>query len=205
MSAHHIHVILRHVSPAVTRDIIVDSSMTLERLHQVLQRVMEWNDSHLHLFARNDGHRNRLLFEPRPPPEYADHFDLMPDSRDTALHAVAELLPTAGARAEYKYDFGDGWMHDLVAVTIGPAPPRRKLPACVGAEGAAPFDDCGGPPGFAEFRVAMLDPGHRRHASMLEWFGGRWDDTPPQVATLNRRLRKLENAWLDEDRGAQLH
>lgn len=42
---------LRWVRPKVWRRVLVPSSMTLAKLHHVIQAAMGWSDSHLHEFA----------------------------------------------------------------------------------------------------------------------------------------------------------
>lgn len=47
-------VTLRHTRPPVWRRFEVTDDTTFARLHQVLQRVMGWTDSHLHAFRVGD-------------------------------------------------------------------------------------------------------------------------------------------------------
>lgn len=49
-----LRITLRGVEPPVWRQIVVPEAITLNKLHEVLQRVMGWRDSHLHKF-RIDG------------------------------------------------------------------------------------------------------------------------------------------------------
>jgi hypothetical protein len=74
----------------------------LELVHEVLQFVMGWTDSHLHQF--HAGKRRYGVIDP----EWDDD-DLL-DELDVPLSAV---LARVGDRAIYEYDFGDGWEHSL--------------------------------------------------------------------------------------------
>lgn len=47
-------VVLRGTRPPIWRRVLVPSNVTLDRLHQILQTVMGWTDSHLHEFRAGD-------------------------------------------------------------------------------------------------------------------------------------------------------
>ena len=47
---------LLDIEPAIWRRFVVPASITLDRLHDVIQIVMGWTDSHLHAFR---AHRER--------------------------------------------------------------------------------------------------------------------------------------------------
>ena len=51
-TAYRLKVTLRGSRPAIWRRLEVDPDVTLIRLHQILQVVMGWTDSHLHQYRR---------------------------------------------------------------------------------------------------------------------------------------------------------
>jgi pRiA4b ORF-3-like protein len=53
----------------------------------------------------------------------------------------------------------------------------------------APPDDVGGPPGYEEFLVAIKDPEHEEHDSMLVWIAGAFDPEGFDLNAINRTLR----------------
>lgn len=146
-----LEITLRDVEPRIWRRIVVPESVTLRRLHDLLQVAMGWQNSHLSLFAIGDR-------------EYGD----IEDFED--LGSLATTLATVvepGAVFRYDYDFGDGWEHDVRVV-------RRTTSDgahCLDGARACPPEDCGGPHGYAQLLDVQADPTHREHADLVDWLG----------------------------------
>lgn len=126
---------------------------------------MGWTNSHLHEFliqGRRCGDPELLRgdFEPLA----------CLDSTRTLMSAV---LPEDGSPLsfEYHYDFGDGWVHDVLFEGCPPPQPGTVYPQCLEGERACPPEDVGGISGFAEYLAAMADPAHESHQEMLDWRG----------------------------------
>jgi hypothetical protein len=85
----------------------------------------------------------------------------------------------------FTYDFGDNWEHDIVLEKILDPTPDTKYPRCTDGKRACPPEDCGGPWGYADFLVAISDPKHPEHESMLEWVGGDFDPEEFDVEVVN--------------------
>jgi hypothetical protein len=143
--------------PPVWRRLLVPAVIRLDRLHQVIQAAMGWEDYHLHAFT--DG---RVRYGP-------------PDAelrlRDERTATLGDLIPRNGGRARYTYDFGDDWEHELVVEERLAAEPGRAYPVCVAGEGACPPEDCGGPWGYEHLREVLADPTSDEHEDMLAWLG----------------------------------
>jgi len=56
MSIFRLKVTLRGIDPPIWRRFLVPADITLQRLHEVLQAVMGWTDSHLHQFESKGVH-----------------------------------------------------------------------------------------------------------------------------------------------------
>jgi hypothetical protein len=69
----------------------------------------------------------------------------------------------------WDYDFGDGWEHDVVVETIGPAETGVTYPRCRGGRRACPPEDCGGAWGYAELLRVLADSGDPEHAGLAAW------------------------------------
>ncbi len=107
-------------------------------------------------------------------------------------YRVANLAPTAKKRFIYEYDFGDSWEHEVVVEKVLPPDAAFKHPVCLDGANAAPPEDCGGSPGYADFVDAMADPKHEQHAEMKEWVGGAWDATRFSLEAANAGLKRLK-------------
>lgn len=73
---------------------------------------------------------------------------------------------------KYIYDFGDYWEHKIVIEEVRMDQSVRS-PLCLGGEGTAPPEDCGGEPGFEEFLYVMQNPSHEDYQFMSEWARGQ--------------------------------
>jgi hypothetical protein len=165
----------------VWRRIQVPGSITLERLHAIIQKTMGWRDVHLHEFEV--GGRRYGQPEPDEP-----HYKVEPEWKLT-LRAAA---PTEGARFRYLYDLGDGWGHEVLVESIqAPAAPF-KHPGCLAGERACPPEDCGGTPGYANLLDVLRDRTHPEHRHMLAWAGRGFNPERFDLAAVNRKLRLLK-------------
>ena len=182
-SALVLKVTLREVSPPVWRRLRVAGDLTLRELHHVLQIAMGWTDSHLHEFEV--GRRRYGM----PDPEE----DLGEPPLDEQDHPLYRLF-REGARAEYVYDFGDGWRHEIVVEeAVTPEAGAAKAECLAGAR-ACPPEDCGGDHGYAELLEAIADPSNERHEELREWVGPDFDPEAFGLAAVNRALRGAGSA-----------
>ena len=165
---YELKITLQDIRPPIWRRIEVRSDISLAGLHLAIQGAMGWENDHLHAFECG-GRR----FGPRDPDFDAFEGDLV--NEKTAQ--LNELLTERGSSLLYHYDFGDGWVHDVVLKEIKPMLPggRAPKPRCLGGERACPPEDCGGPFGYAEMLKALKHPRHPEHAHYREWIGGDFD------------------------------
>jgi hypothetical protein len=155
---------LRESEPLIWRRIQVLDD-TLDRFHEHLQLVMGWTNSHLHDFTIGETTYGA-------PELLDDDFErfIGVDSTKTLL---SEVLPEgcAAFAFEYCYDFGDGWVHDVLFEGCPEPRPVEVYPQCLEGERACPPEDIGGIPGYADFLEAMTDPNHGRYDELLAWRG----------------------------------
>ncbi len=83
-------------------------------------------------------------------------------------HAIADYFTPDNMAADYEYDFGDGWQHDVVLEAMLPRESGIRYPICVDGRRACPPEDCGGIGGYANFLKIIGDPTHEEHESMVE-------------------------------------
>ncbi len=150
---------------------------TLADLHELIQAAMGWEDCHLHQFVI-DGVRYG------PPSPGALDFGL--GMKDESQVRLSQLLPKTGKafRIKYEYDFGEGWLHQILFEGYRPVEQGMKYPLCLEGARSCPPEDVGGVGGYEEFLEALADPKHERHDELLEWSGpfdpGKFD---PKEAT----------------------
>ena len=177
---YQLKVTLRDIRPPIWRRIQVPADVTLYRLHLTLQAVMGWENEHLYEFVRQTG-LGRLNYG-EPDPDYGREIR---SARRTRLNEVA---PAEKARLVYKYDFGDGWEHDILVEKVVPREADARYPRCLAGRRACPPEDCGGTWGYESLLGAIADPDDPEHASMLEWLGGEFDPEAFDLDAINRAL-----------------
>src|SRR5207248_7245703 len=77
---YQLHIQLAYIEPPIWRRIVVSGQITLFGLHQMLQVLMGWENSHLHQFIVGK------TYYGEPDPEYGD---TMKDDRRVRLRAIA--------------------------------------------------------------------------------------------------------------------
>ena len=163
MQVYAIKVTLLGTDPPIWRRFLVERGITLRQLHNTLQIVMGWTNSHLHQFI----------------------FHKQKQADGTKL---GDLISQPGAKLLYEYDFGDYWQHDLLLeeILVGDESFQRM---CVAGARSCPPEDCGGPNGYAELLSAVTDTSHPEHDFFCEWLGDDFDAEHFSVDEVNRRLR----------------
>jgi hypothetical protein len=168
----HFKIQLRDIKPAIWRRIEVPASYTFWDLHVAIQDAMGWLDSHLHAFRIRPPRMRAEVTIGIPDPE---PFEGAPDFLPGWRIPVTQYFTDIGHRAQYEYDFGDGWEHDLVLEQVSTRLAKTKYPRCVAGARACPPEDCGGPGGYAQLLETIANPADPEHESMLEWLGGPFE------------------------------
>ncbi len=178
---YQLKITLNSTRPPVWRRVLVPGDTTLRQLHDLLQIVMGWTDSHLHQFVIGGATYGAT--------EYDDEGDLelLPEQR----YRLSQVVPKPGARFVYEYDFGDGWNHTVLVEKIVPPEPGAHYPLCVAGKRACPPEDVGGVWGYETFLEAIRNPRHPEHEEYLEWVGGDFDPDAFDVEAGNAQLRRM--------------
>ena len=178
-SIYQIKITLEESHPPIWRRVLVKSSTTLARLHDVIQCAMGWEDYHLH-----EVHSKKTRYAPCFP-------DGSSDAEDESRVQLKTVAARAGAKLRYTYDFGDGWRHELKVEKILEPEKGAKYPVCVGGKRACPPEDCGGTWGYYDLLEILGDPTHEQHEEMMEWIGDPFDPDAFDLDEVNRILRSL--------------
>jgi hypothetical protein len=184
---YQLKITLKWSKPPIWRRVVVRADLTLDRLHNVIQIAMGWTDSHLHQFMAGAGFAR--TYYGKPDPEFAD---MGSGTLNEKRYTVADLAPAAKRKFAYEYDFGDGWLHDVVAEKILPPDASFKHPVCLAGANACPPEDCGGIGGYYNLLEIMADPKHPEHAEMKEWIGGELNAADFNLEGINLVLKQLK-------------
>lgn len=164
---------LKEVKPPIWRRIQVRDDITLHDLHKVIQKLMDWEDSHLHGFdVKND-------------------FYGMPgeDGLNEKKFRLKDLNLNKKSKFLYIYDFGDNWKHEVLLEDILPMDASVKYPVCLGGKRSGPIEDCGGPWGYQELLDILKDPEHPDYEDRLEWVPDNFYPELFDVSEMNKRLK----------------
>ncbi len=158
-------VTLSESKPQIWRRIQI-KNCTLERLHEHVQLAMGWANEHLHRFRiRDEIYGDAQLLD--------DGFEDQYEFIDSTGLKISDIVPKSGQRFtfRYEYDFGDGWVHEILFEGCLTATEGAKYPSCVEGERACPPEDVGGIDGYNEYLKIIGDPDHEQHDEMLKWRG----------------------------------
>lgn len=184
-SAFQLKVTLLNTKPPIWRRILVDGSITLAELHEVIQAAFGWWNCHLHEFEIG---RARYGI---PDPDW-DFGPPTNDERTTRLDAVVG----EGVSFHYTYDFGDDWRHKVTVEKVGAVEPGTAVPDCIGGRRACPPEDCGGPWGYQDLLESL---GGRPEASdaRLDFVGPGFDPAAFDPSDFALNLANVRNTSFD--------
>jgi hypothetical protein len=175
---YQLKITLKGSKPPIWRRIEVADTVTLARLHQILQVTMGWSDYHLHQFVIE----GISYGVPDPDDEQ--------EVRDGRKVKLNQLLSASKQTLVYEYDFGDGWEHQVVLEKAITPEPDVIYPRCTAGKRACPPEDCGGIWGYVSFLEAIADANHPEHDESLEWVGGSFDPEQFDSEEVNQELRR---------------
>jgi hypothetical protein len=167
---------LKGTNPQIWRQVQVDASISLDKLHHIIQASMGWTNSHLYSFSIDDIEYSH--------PDFSDADFLYADSTKYKLKDFAD------ERILYVYDYGDYWEHEVEII--------RKLDrieflkaVCIDGKGKCPPEDVGGIHGFEEFLNIMADKNHPERESYIEWCGEEFDINDFSTGDANSNLQRI--------------
>ena len=165
------HVQLLDVGTPLWRRFLIKKASTFEDLHLAIQDACGWGNHHLFDFVRPEGGETVAGV----PDDEGD--EDCPDARTVKITSVFE--PRGRQTRIYRYDFGDGWRHEVTYEGIERLKDSftRRL---LSGEGTFPPEDCGGALGYERCVAVATDRGWRveygddeERANLLEWLG-KW-------------------------------
>ncbi|MGC9316571.1 MAG: plasmid pRiA4b ORF-3 family protein [Armatimonadota bacterium] len=169
--------------PEIWRRVDVPAHATLGDLHTIIQRIMNWENYHLHQFQIHDE-----FYMPQAPVELNLE---MAEAADETEACLIDLDLAAGTSFEYVYDFGDWWVHEITVEEVLERDPEQSYPVCRGGEMAGPPEDVGGLWGYYEMLEALEDPEHPEHEMYAEWIE-QWDPEEFDLDAVNKTLKRMK-------------
>lgn len=170
---------LTDIEPAIWRRVVVPGTLTLGKLHQVIQAAMGWTDTHLHEF---DIAGCRFGISDADWPS-----DVVSEKRvrlDTALCGKKTFY--------YIYDFGDHWAHRIKVEKARSVDLGLTYPLCLDGANACPPEDCGGVPGYETLRAALASPDHPERNEFLTWLGQDFDPAAFDPLITDQALQRIK-------------
>lgn len=170
---------LLDIEPLIWRRFLVPEQINLRRLHQVIQIVMGWTESHLYEFDC----AGRRYGEPDP---FVLGGDDVAQAVNIKLNTVVSRL--TGDEFFYVYDFGDGWEHRLV-VEQTRLDSTNPCPRLLDGAMACPPEDIGGPLGYAALQDTLAGRADEHGEMLLETIG---EDFDPNTFDANDIVEALQ-------------
>ena len=172
---------LLDIEPEIWRRFVVPYGISLDRLHDVIQIVMGWTDTHIYEFTIGKKRYTEC-------PEFKD------DGLVCGRYRLGDLIKQKGRTFGYLYDSGDNWEHELTIEDSRYFDPELRFNVtCLDGARACPPEDVGGVPGYYNFCEILKDPDHEEYENYTEWVGGKYDSEKLAVDMVNWELMKYLN------------
>lgn len=157
---------------------------------------MGWFDYHLHAF-RFGPKKARVKWEIGIP--YDEGFGDI-ETLPSWEAAITDHFSKVGTECMYEYDFGDGWIHELLLEGIVLAEKGRRYPRCVAGERSCPPEDCGGIHGYARLLEIITDPNDEEYEDMIAWVGSKFNpgNFVPDKVKFDNPNKRWEHAFSDQ-------
>lgn len=193
-----LELVLTGSEPKIKRVVEVHKDIHLIDLHEVLQIVFLWENTHLYNFEI--GKTSLINLDEEMPASKA----ALKKKYNTKLNAV---IANGIKRMTYFYDFGDSWEVDIKFGKQSLADADILYPRLVSAENASPPDDCGGIPGFYGIAEILADKKHENYGDFKEWLSG-WrglkgkvfDASYVNFENINKPLQKLATRLIPKEK-----
>jgi len=163
---------MKDIDPPIWRRILVPEKYSFWDLHVAVQDAMGWLDYHLHLFRLGYKRENDVDLIGIPDD---DPFEGEPETLPGWEIPISDFFRELGKVAEYEYDFGDGWQHEVLFEGMLLKEKNKKYPKCIGGERACPPEDCGGVGGYYRLLEIFADSSNEEYEEMVSWLGKKYD------------------------------
>ena len=179
----------------VWRRILVPEISTFWDLHVAIQDSMGWTDSHLHEFRIHPKGKKEFVRIGIPSEDDLGFgWIVLPGFEEI----VTDHLSMNGLKNMfYVYDFGDGWIHEVILEGIHTREKGKRYPICIDGEKQCPPEDCGGVWGYHEI-LEILERGPRNEdeRETMEWLGKYDpDEFYPEKVKFTDPMKRLKTIY----------
>ena len=176
-------VTLDEIEPPIWRRLDVPASVTLARLHDVLQVALGWTNSHLHVFEIGD---ERIAI-----PYDLEQLTDGQITRSARLVKLGDVVDHGVRRFAYEYDFGDSWHHTVEIEEVREERDGDRGVRCLDGARSCPPEDCGGTDGYVRLLEILFDPRHPEFDEVRHWAGGGFEPERFDLQAVNATLSAL--------------
>ena len=173
-------IMLRESAPPIWRRFLVKDNLTFHKLHEILQVVMGWTNSHLYDFQIKE---QRITFP------LQDWDEKVINSKKVKINTLQEKQ-----KFDYTYDFGDCWEHTIVVEKILYGQTGLPPPICLKGSLSCPPEDCGGIGGYYHLLQIKNNKSHPEYKERGEWLG---KDFNPELFDHNVINKELMERFID--------
>lgn len=183
-SMFRLKIVLRGAPVPIWRRIVIKANLPLNLVHQCLQIVMGWWETHSYNFISHERRYGNL-----------EHAEGDPKVLDDTEHVLSDLISAAGEQFVYLYDFDNEWIHDIVLEEIHEGEGEGFV-HCLGGRRACPPEDVGGVLGYRVFLDKVEDMANEESLDLLAWAGGDFNADSFDIRGVNLRLILLQEQTL---------
>jgi len=180
---YRLRISLNGAQPAIWREFVVPWDISLVNFHVVIQTVMGWTNSHLHLFRKN-GVEYTFRYQ-------SDNYWDEEDYVDYSGMKIADLITECGDSVTYLYDYGDSWKHTIELLEVIKNTKVRMgtfFLQCLAGERRCPAEDSGGVHGYHEMLKILKNPAHSEYRDTVTWLGDDFDPNNFNLLEVNNTL-----------------
>ncbi len=158
---------LNYSDPVIWRQVLVPTTFSFKDLHKVIQVLFDWDEAHMHEFNAGKAFRGEKISDRIP---------------------LAIYFERPKQKANYTYDFGDSWEHEIAFEQWADNNKNITFPVCIAGENQAPPEDCGGIPALE----ALQDKKHPDRKNIIEWLEEDFDPAFFDMNRLNAQLKRIK-------------
>lgn len=185
--------------PVIKRKFFISGNYSFMAFHYALQVLFNWRSYHYFCFSPEMEPKKWRIGDPR----YDEPFDSEETIVDARIVKIKEIFTKDCKEYFYTYDYGDDWK---VKITLCHRHSKRYQDRgmyCESAVGKAPPEDCGGVPGFQDFKNFFVgEPVEDPEIDYGEWLGLEpgeiWDPFEVDVGVINEELIRMMRIFFEE-------